>query len=236
MDTLSKTTLTEAVVEHFQNKIQSGELKPGDKLPSERILVNKLKISRFCLREGLARLSALGVIEIHQGKGAFVSETISEKTLKNIWLPVFNISDEKNFRELIEARVFLETALAKKAALVRKDKDIKKLKEILQKSKLDFDDPVMFAKLDSQFHQLIAVIADNMFMWKMQQLLHGAVEDFISENTKSDKTRIDAIKDHEQILKDIINKDVKNIGKTVPAHISICVEHFKNKMNKGSTE
>jgi DNA-binding FadR family transcriptional regulator len=139
------------------------------------------------------------------------------------------VSDEKNFNELIEARVFLETTLAKKATKKRKESDIEKLKKNLDESKQAYNDPVQFARLDSQFHQFIANIADNKFLWRMQQLLHGAVDEFISENVKSDESRIDAIKDHEQIIKDIINQDEDNIEKTVPNHIYICVKHFREK-------
>lgn len=229
MDKLSKTTISDAVVEYFRKKIQSGELKAGDKLPSERMLINQLGVSRFSLREGLARLSALGIIQLHQGKGAFVTDMISDQTMKDIFLPVFNVNDEKNFSELIEARIFLETGLARKAAKKRTQEDIEKLKNNLEAAKSAYDDPVLFARLDSQFHQLIANIADNKFFWRMQQLLHGAVDEFISENVKSDSSRIDAIKDHEKILLDIINQDEDNIAKTMPNHINVCVKHFHEK-------
>ena len=128
MERIERTTLTDAVIEYFREKIQDGEWKPGDKLPSERVLMQRLGISRFSLREGLARLSALGVITIRQGAGSFLCDTVQSHSLRNVLLPMFSDFGSDQFKDLIEARALLETTIARKAAAVRTEEDLVELR------------------------------------------------------------------------------------------------------------
>ena len=73
---LQRYTTAEVVVNYFRKEIESGNLKPGLQLPSERVLQKQFGISRFSLREGLARLSALGIIQIQHGKGSFIASDV----------------------------------------------------------------------------------------------------------------------------------------------------------------
>ncbi|MBN9616988.1 MAG: winged helix-turn-helix transcriptional regulator, partial [Acidobacteriales bacterium] len=61
------------VVEHVRSLIAKGEVHPGDRLPPERELARKLKISRSSLRAGIGFLSAMGVLKSRHGAGTFVS-------------------------------------------------------------------------------------------------------------------------------------------------------------------
>ena len=65
--------LTKRVVESFKEKFLSGEIKPGDILPSERDLAEQLKVSRTTVREAIIALTVMGLIEKQQGKRAIVS-------------------------------------------------------------------------------------------------------------------------------------------------------------------
>ena len=87
---LQKFTTAEAIVNYFKKEIESGRLKPDDKLPSERMLQEEFGISRFSLREGLARLSALGIIRIIHGKGAFINSEINNASLGHVLMPMFS--------------------------------------------------------------------------------------------------------------------------------------------------
>jgi len=63
------------IVEQIQDLIKRGRLKPGDKLPAERILADKLGVSRPPLREALSALEILGIIESRGGKGNFIKDS-----------------------------------------------------------------------------------------------------------------------------------------------------------------
>ena len=74
LEPLVKTRLYEEIVKQIINRIKSGELKPGDKLPTERELASQLKVSRTAIREALRSLEVMGVIDSKVGSGTFVKE------------------------------------------------------------------------------------------------------------------------------------------------------------------
>ena len=102
-----KVSASEVIFHYFREKIKSGELKPGDPLPSERTLQKQLEVSRFSLREGLARLNAIGAIDTHHGKTTRVSQQVNTDSLKNVFLPMQAKSDTQSRGDLYEARVVL---------------------------------------------------------------------------------------------------------------------------------
>ena len=69
--------VSDAIVEQLKTQIISGALKPGDKLPAERELVEQLKVSRPSVREALLKLEAQGLIYSRQGEGTFVLDALS---------------------------------------------------------------------------------------------------------------------------------------------------------------
>src|SRR5512140_3304985 len=86
---LAKISTASAVVNYIKKRIEEGLLKPGEKLPSERLLQQELAVSRFTLREALARLSALGIIKTTHGKGTIVAREVNSATLADVFIPLF---------------------------------------------------------------------------------------------------------------------------------------------------
>ena len=110
-ESLTKITLTEQIIQQIAAKITSGELKPGDKIPPERVLSEQLSVSRSRVREALRALSLIGMITITPGGGTFVSkyeDIIPEETV--IWAyrqELHNVQDIYAARQLIESAVYL---------------------------------------------------------------------------------------------------------------------------------
>ncbi|OGP95727.1 MAG: hypothetical protein A2157_06130 [Deltaproteobacteria bacterium RBG_16_47_11] len=75
-DSVKSDKVSQHIIDQIRNAIFDGRLKPGDKLPSERELVEKFKVSKATLREALRSLEVLGFLEIRKGVsgGAFVTE------------------------------------------------------------------------------------------------------------------------------------------------------------------
>ena len=95
-DKLIKISTAEAVVNYFTEQIKSGRLLPGDKLPSERKLQALFGVSRFSLREGMARLNALGLVRVSQGKGAFVNGDACAGSLEKVLIPMTFSQDRES--------------------------------------------------------------------------------------------------------------------------------------------
>ena len=223
-----RTSVTRMVVEYVKDRIHQGLLKPGDNLPGERVLTKELGISRLSLREGLARLNALGIIDIHHGKGAFIAGDVKSKTLRDIFLPILSDPNSKEFLELIETRIVLEKAMARKAASLRTDEDIALLRFLVGKMKTTSHLPEVFARVDWQFHQEIARIADNQFLGHMAEMLNGSILEFIMKNVKRESVREKALEDHRRILECIIGQSAEEIGSVMENHITRSVHDYEN--------
>ncbi|MGC8873827.1 MAG: FadR/GntR family transcriptional regulator, partial [Chloroflexia bacterium] len=81
---LPRYRLCDAAVDRIRRMIDSGQLKPGDRLPPERDLAERLGIARSSIREALRILEGMGLIEVRPGTGIFAREP-SEEALKEMW-------------------------------------------------------------------------------------------------------------------------------------------------------
>ena len=84
IDEVPRVSLVDDIVERLMEYIVEQQLKPGDKLPSERLLTQALGVSRFPLREALAKLQVLGIISVAHGKGSFISKFSAPKLLRRL--------------------------------------------------------------------------------------------------------------------------------------------------------
>jgi GntR family transcriptional repressor for pyruvate dehydrogenase complex len=108
-----RKTFSRKVVEHIRELIASGQLKPGDKLPSERELAEMMNVSRPTIREAFKILSAMGLLSIRQGHGVFVADESAR--LDNLASFLFLQTD--TIHELFEFRKMIETESAAGAAI-----------------------------------------------------------------------------------------------------------------------
>ena len=74
LTTIKRTQRSEEVRLQIERAIHEGDFQPGDRLPSERELVDTLGVSRVSVREAIRSLEALGLVRVHQGRGAFVND------------------------------------------------------------------------------------------------------------------------------------------------------------------
>lgn len=125
-------TMKELFVDEIERKIISGELQPGDKLPSERELEKLMKVSKTIINSGLSELASKGFVEIIPRTGTFVSDytrTGNLGVLSSIMRFNRGKLDKKTFESLMIFRLNMDQECAALAALNRSDSDL----EILQK-------------------------------------------------------------------------------------------------------
>ena len=103
---ISSKKVYEQVIEQIQESIFNGELKKGDKLPSERELSEQMRVSRTSIREALRVLETLGVVESKQGEGNFVCSNINKSLIEPLSL-IFKLNNG-TWMDVIELRQALE--------------------------------------------------------------------------------------------------------------------------------
>jgi GntR family transcriptional repressor for pyruvate dehydrogenase complex len=138
------------VVEHVRSLISKGEVRPGDRLPPERELARKLKISRSSLRAGIGFLSAMGVLKSRHGAGTFVSS--GPPALDSSSLTVLGALHGFLPWQMFEARIVLESNIAALAAERATDEHLAELAEEVAE---------MYASLAALMETITANLYDN---------------------------------------------------------------------------
>lgn len=216
---LSKISTADAVVNYIKERIEGGIFKPGDKLPSERLLQKELAVSRFTLREALARLSALGIIKTLHGKGTIVAREINSSTLADAFIPLFANQSIKDIIDFFEARLLIEGEAAVLSARRRSDEDLLRFEAILTDSRQVLKDPNRYGELDFQFHMQIAQSSGNVFLQNMMGCVNEYTRRYIKVVAHSEINRKTSIVAHEEIYRCIKDRDTSKAGIVTRKHL-----------------
>jgi GntR family transcriptional repressor for pyruvate dehydrogenase complex len=150
-------TLQEQVCDAIKQYIISQRLKAGDRLPSEHQMANMLAVSRTSVREALATLAALGIVEIKRGKGAFVCD-FDIKTITD-QLPYGLQFHQEDLQDLIEIRRLLELYAIEKVIETIEDDQMEQLREIVEAMAVKAQQGEDFVEEDIAFHRTLAEMA-----------------------------------------------------------------------------
>jgi GntR family transcriptional repressor for pyruvate dehydrogenase complex len=225
---LSKISTADAVVNYIKQRIESGAFKPGEKLPSERLLQKELAVSRFTLREALARLSALGIIHTVHGKGTMVAREISASTLADAFIPLFINQSIKDIVDFFEARLLLEGEAAVLSARRRTEEDLKRFESILEESREALGDPIRYGELDFLFHMQIAQSSGNVFLQNMMGCVNEYTRRYIQVVAHAEVNRRASMAAHEEIYTYIKNQDTDKAGLITRKHLSRMLAVMEN--------
>lgn len=226
---LKKITATDAVVESLKQRIRGGEFNPGEKLPSEQLLLKQYDVSRLTLREALARLAAWGIIQVRHGKGAFISRNVSSAALDNVLIPMFVHTDPDRMNELVETRNMIEAEVAARVAEKRTRQDILRLEKLLAYDESGITDAERFAGRDYEFHLALARMAGNGFMLAIYQALHSQIQSFLIEYANSIDDWEEALERHRPILEAIIARDRDKAAALAREHARVCASYIDRK-------
>ena len=127
MEPIKKKRIYEYVIERVKVAIETGELKPGDKLPSEREMAKMLNVSRAAIREALSVMETAGMLEIKTGIGVFLIEDHLENLIDRI--NILLVSKGFQIVEVLELRQGIESQAAYLAAQRATEKEIIEIKK-----------------------------------------------------------------------------------------------------------
>lgn len=148
------------IYEQLRALITSGELKPGDRLPSERVMMAELQRSRPTIREALKRLEQGGYISSTQGAAGAVVRELSLHAAEEPLLDMIQLS-QVSLSELNEYRQSNDSTIAAWAAKRRTEDDLTALHQCIQQAERCLDDYERFIELDVSFHSLLARSSAN---------------------------------------------------------------------------
>lgn len=154
----------DAIMKQIRDRIQSNELKPGQKLPSERALSEQMGVSRNTVREAIRMLEVSGLVTLKKGAtgGAFLTDSNTAALSQNIRDGI-NLN-QYDATDLMDVRLVLETYAVEQACLHAKDDEIDELAAIAGQSKAaEGSEPSYERRLDlhMDFHRKLATFAHN---------------------------------------------------------------------------
>src|SRR5665647_997009 len=215
---IKKKTLPMSVVKQIQTLINQGQLKVGDRLPSERELSYKLGVSRPSLREAMRILESLGILTVKSGSGSYLNSVlITTDDIEQLEERV----EKYSYLELVEARKILECEIVFLAAKNATAADLEAIDETYKKMELSKNDENAFILADYAFHMAIAKASKNRVLKEMLKTTRKLLMEVNIAVLKAPK-QIEIVMDvHRKILDDLL---VRN-GDKARANM---LEHLEN--------
>lgn len=202
---IKKMKASDEIGQQLKDAIFKGLYSAGDKLPSERELIESFKVSRTVVREAIKGLEASGLIEIKQGAmgGAFVKLMTFER-LTNVCQELF-LMEKMSFAEVCDARLMIEPMVARLAARNCTPEMADKLREACRKEEdiLEYADTVY---LRQKVHYVLADMSGNRFLSAMIKSLLKVVSD-ATRTFEPDHDEVHPAGLHNPIVEAVIEKN-----------------------------
>ncbi|WP_226782877.1 FadR/GntR family transcriptional regulator [Oceaniglobus trochenteri] len=172
--------LSGAVVRQIELLILRGILRPGERLPSERDLAEKLGVSRPSLREAIAALQSRGLLESRANAGIFVSASLGA-AFPPALTQLFSAHPEAVF-DYIAFRRDMEGLAAERAARHGTETDLRLVQTLLEKMEHSSGDPEQDSQLDAAFHLAIIEAGHNVVMLHMMRSMYDLLRQGVFYN------------------------------------------------------
>lgn len=213
------------IINQIRQLITSGQLKPGDKLPSERKLSEKLNIGRTHVRDAIRKLEFYGILKTLPQSGTVVAG-IGLTALEGLISDVLQL-ENSDFASLVETRVILEIELARLAAERRTESDLKSLRLALEKYNEKINNKEPAVEEDMMFHLKIAETSKNNVLRSLMLII---TPDILTSYNKYNICSKDELKKRYAEHQDIYDCIVAGNGQ---AASNAMREHLKDILKQG---
>jgi len=218
---------SDKIIRQIRALISTGELKPGDKLPPERKLSEKMKVGRSTIRDAIKKLEFYGIVKTLPQSGTVISG-LGITALEGLITEVLNI-EENDFESLVETRILLEIGAVQSAAEKRTGDDIIALQTALEayENKILSGEPAV--EEDLLFHLKIAEASkNNVLRILMLIITPDIVKNFNRFNVCGKDRPHRALAEHRKILEHIINKEAELAKEALIDHLQDILEFSKS--------
>lgn len=212
----------EQVIDDIKNKIKSGEIKKGDRLPSERELSEALGVSRTSIREAIRALEVIGLVESRRGAGNYIKTNFEDSLFEP--LSVMFMLQESSPREMFDVRESLELQCARLSAKNIQDNELALLAAILDRMYLAENEEESL-ELDIKFHYIVAKASRNVLLINVLEVISQLMDEFIKKfrmqilhvgNTKESLLEI-----HENLYRALKCRDEAKVYNAMKEHFNL---------------
>jgi GntR family transcriptional regulator, transcriptional repressor for pyruvate dehydrogenase complex len=216
--------LSQAVVRQIEQLILRGILQPGERLPSERDMAEKLGVSRPSLRDAISDLAERGLLTSKAGSGVFVAEVLGS-AFSPALIQLFATHEEAVF-DYIAFRRDMEGLAAERAARLGSETDLRVVATIFAKMEVAHQkrDPTDEAQLDAEFHMAIIEASHNVIMLHMLRSMFDLLRQGVFYNRqvmfKNRMTRDQLLDQHRAMNTAVQARDPGAARAAVEAHLN----------------
>ncbi|MGX9357034.1 FCD domain-containing protein [Roseobacteraceae bacterium S113] len=232
--------LSTAVVRQIELLILRGILRPGERLPSERDMADRLGVSRPSLREALAELQSRGLLVARANAGIFVADVLGSAFAPAL-VQLFAGHDEAKF-DYLSFRRDMEGLAAERAAKLGSDTDLAVINAVFEKMEAAHKkrDPKDEASLDAEFHLAIIEASHNVIMLHMMRSMYQLLREGVFYNRQvmfKQRTTRDALLSQHRVINDALQaRDPASARRAVEDHLSYVEASLRDNVKAETNE
>ena len=219
--TIQTKKIYEEVTDSLLAMLRSGEFKPGDKLDSVEQMAKNFNVGRSAIREALSGLRALGVVEMRQGEGTYITQFDASKFA--LPLETALLMKREDIRELSEVRKILEVGAAGAASANYRSDDLQAMEKALRTMEKATCHGELGEKSDLEFHLAIAKATHNQMLINLMT----SVSDIMVESMKetrylllySEERMASLFKEHQSIFQAIKERNPEKAQRCMLEHL-----------------
>jgi GntR family transcriptional regulator, transcriptional repressor for pyruvate dehydrogenase complex len=218
LNPIPRTLVVDEVIDRLFALVIHENLKPGDKLPTERELMTRLGIGRSSLREAIKTLSAVGALEVKRGSGIFVGYGDTSILAKPLAWGMF--LSRSSVDQAIEARSVIEVALAGWAAERRSAEELAAIVGLLDQLEKNQGNQKLYIEYDLKFHLAIARAAQNKILFQVLNIFQHLLRVWMETTYQESHGAADSMNLHYKLVEAIQSGDSQAARSLMQAHTS----------------
>jgi GntR family transcriptional regulator, transcriptional repressor for pyruvate dehydrogenase complex len=216
---VKRVTLTESIMRQLVEYIR-GELEPGERLPSERALLEHLGVGRTSVRESIRALEVLGFVETRPGEGTFVTGDTGNLFGKPLEFGL--LADKRSIMEVYEARRILEVGMMPLAAARITEEAVAVCRELVARMAAQgWENLNEFLEYDYQFHRVITEATGNGVLQEVLNLAHRLMEEERRKALLTPEIMALSVKQHEKIFSALAQHDAAAATVAMEGHMDL---------------
>ncbi|MCR8722769.1 transcriptional regulator NanR [Frigidibacter sp. ROC022] len=227
---IKRRKLSHEVLQRLEDMIMSGELQPGDVMPSERALMDRFQVGRPAIREAMQAMEGKGLVSISHGERAKVLELNAQSIIRQVdtTAKLMLALSGDSLEHLKSARVFFERGIVREAAIRATPADVERLRSALRAQQAALGDSKAFIHADMRFHMNIAQISSNPIFVAVSEAMLSWLEEYHTELLIwSGKENITLV-EHEEIIDRIARQDAPGAEEVMVRHLERSRNLYQN--------
>ncbi len=202
---IRRTRVYEQVAARIQRLILEGELRPGDRLPTERELAERFGVSRTSVRDAIRMLELMGLVEPRQGEGTVVRDLSPDAIVTP--LASLLVRSRDLLADLLDVRKMIEPHLAARAAVHATEEEVARLGAILERQRAKVAQGELAVEEDSEFHYTIATASRNRVILRILDVLMDLLKTSRERSLQVPGRLQRSLEGHARILEAIRRRD-----------------------------